>query len=339
MAGIGIKTHKMLWGRSGNICAFPGCKKVLVEDETESDDPSVIGEEAHIVAQKENGRRGKSDLPLDQRDKYDNLILLCSIHHKIVDDQELEYSVEKLHKFKADHERWVKENLSIDTQKQKDDELYASYIDKFVHFTDLHNWNNWTSWILGASEIFPKQFELLKALPDYIVSRIWPNRYPELESALINFKKVVNDLMKVYYEYPEERRHGYAIKKFYKDYNYRRITRDGEEYNAEQEHLAVEKYYYHVALFEDLILELTRAANYVCDKVRASIFESFRIEEGALLVTRGDLMSSQTFRVEYRGAERTQMPYSGLRQFMEQRVSRDIHIGEGINDDYFRTFP
>jgi hypothetical protein len=93
--------------------------------------------------------------------------------------------------------------------------LYASYIEKFIHYTDLHNWNNWTSWILGATEIFPKeQFELLKALPDYVVSRVWSYRHPQLKAALINFKNVVNDLMKVYYEHPEERRSGYAIKSF-----------------------------------------------------------------------------------------------------------------------------
>ena len=39
--------------------------------------------------------------------------------------------------------------------------------------------------------------------------------------------------------------------------------RNGEEYSAEEEHLAVQKYYYHTALIEDLVLELTRAANYV----------------------------------------------------------------------------
>ena len=57
---ISLKTHKMLWGRSGNMCAFPNCKKELVMDESETDDASVIGEEAHIIARKENGPRGKS---------------------------------------------------------------------------------------------------------------------------------------------------------------------------------------------------------------------------------------------------------------------------------------
>ena len=102
---ISIKTHKMLWGRSGNICAFPECNKALVVDETSTDDPSIIGEEAHIVAQSIDGPRGNSILSVEQRDKYDNLILLCSVHHKIVDDQEREYTVEKLRQFKLDREK------------------------------------------------------------------------------------------------------------------------------------------------------------------------------------------------------------------------------------------
>lgn len=52
---ITLKTHKMLWGRSGNRCAFPECRKILVEDETETDNESIIGDEAHIVAKEENG--------------------------------------------------------------------------------------------------------------------------------------------------------------------------------------------------------------------------------------------------------------------------------------------
>lgn len=336
---ISLKTHKMIWGRSGNICAFPECKKILVIDETSTDDPSVIGEAAHIVAKKKNGPRGKSPLTPEQRDKYDNLILLCSVHHKIIDDQDNEYTIEKLHQFKDAHEKWVKDNLIVDNKKIKDDELYATYIEEFISLTDLHNWNNWTSWILGSREIFPKpQFDSLKTLPDYIVSRIWPNRYKPLESALINFKNVVNDLMKVYYKYPNERPDGHSIEKFYKKY-YRERFRDEESYSFENEQIALKKYNYHVALIEDFVLELTRTANYVCDQIRTFIFEGFRIEEGALLVTRSDLLSYNTFRVEYRNEQKVEFPYPGLRAFMEQRATRDMHIGEGVEEDYFRKMP
>lgn len=329
----------MIWGRSGNMCAFPGCKKILVVDETATDDPSIIGEEAHIVAQREDGPRGKSILTSDQRDKYDNLILLCSVDHKTVDDQELEYTVEKLKAFKNLHEKWVKENLIVDSKKIKDDELYASYIEKFIALSDLNNWQNWTSWTLGSTGIFPKQqFDSLKELPDYIVSRIWPGRYHTLEASLINFKNVVNDLMKVYYNYPNERPDGYTVEKFYKNY-YRDKFRDDTDWSREAEVEAVRKYQYHIALLEDFVLELTRAANYVCDQIREYLFEGFRIEEGALLVSRGDFFGYKTYRLEYRGDERTEHPYLGLREFMTLRSERDLYIGEGIEESYFAKLP
>jgi hypothetical protein len=91
----------------------------LIEDATPTDDESVIGEEAHIVAREEDGPRGQSILSREQRDAYSNLILLCRKHHKIVDDQLNEYTVEKLHKLKIDHLRWIEENLSEYKEKIK----------------------------------------------------------------------------------------------------------------------------------------------------------------------------------------------------------------------------
>lgn len=333
---ISLKTHKMIWGRSGNMCAFPGCKKVLVIDETATDDPSVIGEEAHIVAQKPDGPRGNSDTPLEQRDKYENLILLCSIHHKIIDDQHQEYTVDNLKHFKITHENWVRDNLLIDKKKVKDDEIYVSYVEKFIELSSLNRWTEWTSWILGFTEIFPKtEFDLFIEIPNYIISRIWPGRHPTLELSFLNFKRVVNDLMSVYYAYPQLRSDGYGIEKFYKQYQRHRVSYD--DYSSEEEGKSLDKYNYHVALLLDLVLELTRAGNFVCDQIRDCLFEGFRMKEGALLVMSADIMGHETFRVEYRG-DKTAL-YPGLKQFMIDREARDTHYGEGIEEDYFQKLP
>ena len=50
---------KILWGLSGNCCAFPGCPKELITTESEV---SVLAEMAHIIAQKPDGPRGESIL-------------------------------------------------------------------------------------------------------------------------------------------------------------------------------------------------------------------------------------------------------------------------------------
>jgi hypothetical protein len=331
---ISLKTHKLLWGRSGNMCAFPGCRKILVVDKTSSDDPSIIGEEAHVVAKKEDGPRGKSDLTEEQRDKYDNLILLCNEHHKIIDDQQNEYTIKKLHSFKIKHETWVKENLNEDPKKNRDDELYATYIEKFISLADIHNWNSWTSFFFGSTEIFlPEQFESLKQLPNYIVSRIWPKRYSKLEDSLFNFKNILNDIIKVYYKYPERLSDGYGVKKFYKDFYFERVG--SNNYSLELEREALAKYDFHVELMQDLLLELTRAANYVCDNIRENIFEGFRIEDGELLISSNDFFKSSSYKTEYRGEERNSFPYPGLREFMIKRRDRDLKIGAGISNDYF----
>ncbi len=50
-------------------------------------------------------------------DDPSNLLLLCGNHHKLVDDQPRTHTVEVLRRFKADHERWVREKLGreVDT--------------------------------------------------------------------------------------------------------------------------------------------------------------------------------------------------------------------------------
>ena len=42
---------------------------------------------------------------------HPNLLLLCKVHHKLVDDQELEYTASRLTNLKTSHEKWVSERL------------------------------------------------------------------------------------------------------------------------------------------------------------------------------------------------------------------------------------
>jgi len=110
---ISDKTRKILWGRSGNRCAI--CRHELVLDATPSDDESVVGEECHIVSPKEHGPRSDASLALENLDESANLILLCRVHHKMVDDQRETYTVGVLRALKANYEKWVKSAL---TQQQ-----------------------------------------------------------------------------------------------------------------------------------------------------------------------------------------------------------------------------
>lgn len=100
---VSERTRKILWTTAGGRCSM--CRVQLATSGTDSDDPAVFGEEAHIVARSPGGpRTGQVTDP----DGYHNLILLCSKDHKRVDDQESYYTVERLNAIKTAHEIWAK---------------------------------------------------------------------------------------------------------------------------------------------------------------------------------------------------------------------------------------
>lgn len=79
---------------------------------TTEDDEAVVGDECHILSPHENGPRHDSSYPQDKLDSYENLILLCRIHHKAVDDQAATYTADKLRQTKMIHEGWISERLT-----------------------------------------------------------------------------------------------------------------------------------------------------------------------------------------------------------------------------------
>ena len=328
---ISLKTHKMLWGRSGNMCAFPECKLSLVADISQTDDLTIIGEEAHIVAQKPDGPRGDANFPIEKIDKYENLVLLCSVHHKIVDDNVDDFPKEKLIEFKKNHEDWVLSSLTVDPVKQRDDELYASYIEKIMLLSEVKNWRGWTSFLLAPTPSTNiKRVKQLRELIDYIISRVWPKRYPELEYAIYNYKSVINDLLNVFEKYSYNPDSNDAEGTLFTESFYNRAS------DIHQEEKLIKAFDFHVDLVQDLVLESTRAMNYIFDKVREFIFPAFRIEEGLLLVERGPMMDFRfhTHRVEYQTNEKKDTPYPGLDKFMEAREERDMSIGKGFSENY-----
>ena len=107
---ISERTRKIIWARSGNRCAM--CRCELVMEATELDRGSVVGEECHIVPRSPRGPRGDADRDDGLIDLEDNLIVLCRVHHKLVDDQRFTYSPGFLCSVKSAHEKWVKEALA-----------------------------------------------------------------------------------------------------------------------------------------------------------------------------------------------------------------------------------
>jgi hypothetical protein len=82
-----------------------------VEEGTELSDESVVGDECHLIGEKPSAARGHLGVGRDDLDEYPNLVLLCKVHHKLVDDQPETYPVERLREMKAAHEKWVQQTL------------------------------------------------------------------------------------------------------------------------------------------------------------------------------------------------------------------------------------
>lgn len=88
-------------------------------DPTEFDNESVVGDECHIVSAQEFGPRYRADFPSDQLDMPSNLILLCRVHHKMIDDQCGRYTAEVVQQLKRTHEAWVSGCLSEEEKQQQ----------------------------------------------------------------------------------------------------------------------------------------------------------------------------------------------------------------------------
>lgn len=99
---------KILWGKSAGKCSI--CKCNLILDQSDGR-PFPLGIMAHIEGENEGSARYNPLLSETARSKYDNLILICPTDHTIIDRDVGEYSVEKLHSIKNQHEEFVTDSL------------------------------------------------------------------------------------------------------------------------------------------------------------------------------------------------------------------------------------
>lgn len=98
-----VFTKRRLAERAGYMCSL--CGRLTVGPSTESNSSvSLLGDAAHIAAAKPGGRRYIKDMTNKQRKDIANGIWLCKLHHKSVDSDEHEYTIQYLNTIKANHE-------------------------------------------------------------------------------------------------------------------------------------------------------------------------------------------------------------------------------------------
>jgi hypothetical protein len=114
---ISVPDQKALWGSAAKRCSFRDpvsaqcCRRELVANATLVDKAVVLGENAHIEGEKLGAARYREEMTDEERNCYNNLILLCSEHHTLVDHQPNTYTVVSLKAMKEAHEEWVRKTL------------------------------------------------------------------------------------------------------------------------------------------------------------------------------------------------------------------------------------
>jgi hypothetical protein len=115
--GITDHTRKRLWWHSRGKCAFPGCQRDLIESTIDGNEDTIVGQECHIVAKRDSPAVARSLGLLTPEERrrfvglikdrhgFENLVLMCANHARIIDDPAQEYSVADVLAMKHDHER------------------------------------------------------------------------------------------------------------------------------------------------------------------------------------------------------------------------------------------
>jgi hypothetical protein len=119
---------RRLYALSGNVCAWPGCKHPIFDE-----DGKYVAELCHIEAAETGGERFNQNMTEEQRAAFENLLFLCHEHHVVTDDVAA-WTAPKLHRMKADHEaRFNDARLVAQVEQQYVDYLSFSPIKRAMN--------------------------------------------------------------------------------------------------------------------------------------------------------------------------------------------------------------
>jgi hypothetical protein len=92
------ETLRELFLKSGNQCAFPGCSRLMMNE-----DGDFVGQICHIEAAETGGERFNPKMTNEARRSIKNLMLMCHEHH-VVTNNVAKYPAAALQKMKKEHE-------------------------------------------------------------------------------------------------------------------------------------------------------------------------------------------------------------------------------------------
>jgi hypothetical protein len=117
---ISEHTRKRLWTWADDRCAFPDCGARLLHPNEAGDEETIVGQECHIVAQADHPSVARAPSSLGDEEKvrwadlienrhgFANLVLMCQIHARVIDDPAQNYSVAQVVAMKKAHEEDVR---------------------------------------------------------------------------------------------------------------------------------------------------------------------------------------------------------------------------------------
>jgi hypothetical protein len=112
------KVQSALWARSAGRCQYRGCNHDLVGDLISGNENALFGFIAHIVADSADGPRGDPIRSPLLAKSLDNLMLMCAVHHKLIDvDGLVDHPEALLVEMKAEHEARVAMLAGIDKDR------------------------------------------------------------------------------------------------------------------------------------------------------------------------------------------------------------------------------
>jgi hypothetical protein len=311
---ISTLDRKLLWAETGNMCSI--CKKPLIKKEAGT--VVNIGEEAHIIAKRVNGPRGDHDLPIEERDTVDNIILLCNEHHKEIDTLIDKYTIDELQKIKREHVEWVKTVTKNEGHKQK--LIILRTIKKIVFLCDFKNWEAHISSI--EYHLSKNWFDALSEINIYLFKRFRSIQHATIEKEIDNFQQILGDFLSVYSRHIEYNEHTqtFRVDRFYKinEWNPSLYAKLGEEFDN------------HINLVENLSFELTRAGNRLIDKIRAKLIPELLDDFGYLAIYRTNVVTEDGNSIQDRlyipRYTQEQQKYKNLEDFIKNIKTRDFHL-------------
>jgi hypothetical protein len=323
---ISSSARKVLWARSGGICAFPECSQELtvnLRDETSEALAAAgvpLGEEAHIISGVKEGPRHDSNYPTEKIDSYENLILLCPTHHRLIDKKGgMGYTVESLRKMKVSHEAGQRAGKTHSQRRREEaDFRVLAMVEIWVKKSGLDDWDRFTGSLNAPiPRIQATTLDALVSESEWLTTRKWPDAYPAIRRAFRNYAWNLADVVahvRISMDLIDGREEIYEM---YREHKHRLMTQ--AEY-----HQSSHQFQFNADVLYELSFELTKAANFVCDAVRFELDPLFRLEEGVVPLRVGDgLFGNKVLAEEYSEEEvERYMPYVGLSEVKERVKSQ-----------------